>query len=174
MVIVDNNILSSLAKSDSLYLLEELFENVYTTPEVIHEYHNEHIIGYMFVGKILEPASYGTENNDKWLTIITPSVKENKQKQQLLGRQLSQADAECLAIAKSRNEKLLTDDTALGTKAEKEGVNVYDLETFLLSCVQQQLIDKEEAERILKEIEDKDYYTFSTGFKEKLYETLED
>ena len=52
MVIIDNNILSSLAKANRLDLLEKLFEEVRTTPEVMHEFRDEAIIGYEFVENI--------------------------------------------------------------------------------------------------------------------------
>lgn len=48
MTLVDNNILSSLAKIDRLGLLESVFDSVGTTQSVLDELHRDAVAGYEF------------------------------------------------------------------------------------------------------------------------------
>lgn len=169
MVIVDNNILSALAKADALHILPDLFNTVTTVPEVIHELRDESVAGYTFTNRILEVKTYEQETEEQWLQVATLTAEENNTKDRLLQHELAPADAECLATAQHRNEKLLTDDTGLHHHAENENIPTYDLETLLLTAAHNKTIaDSEEAQRILHEIEEKDFYTFSESFKDQI------
>ncbi len=87
---------------------------------------------------------------------------------------LSLADAECLSVAFNRDEILLTDDTHLGMKAKEMDVRVFDLETFLEVCALRKLVSSsDEAEKILSDLEEKDFHTFSENFKAELSSILE-
>ncbi len=175
MVVVDNNILSSLAKADSLSLLKRFFKEAKTTPGVMHEFRDESIIGYDFVEKIDEVKTY-SETNDRWLKVLSITNEENSQKEKLIEEEtgISHTDAECLSVAKNRDDLLLTDDSRLGFLAVQNGIDVYDLETFLLASVKKGVISKrEEARKVIKTIEGRDYYTFSESFIEKFFEKME-
>ena len=52
MTLVDNNVLSSLAKIDRLGLLNSLFEEVSTTPSVLDELQSDKVSGYDFVNRL--------------------------------------------------------------------------------------------------------------------------
>lgn len=175
MVIVDNNILSSLAKANRLDLLEKLFEEVRTTPEVMHEFRDEAIIGYEFVENVERVKTY-SNNDERWLRIVPPTKQENEQKEKLTEKKegISNADAECLSVALNRDEALLTDDFRLGKVAKQNGIDVYDLETFLLACVKQKILYKpDEAKETIKKIEEKDFYTFSESFIESFFKKID-
>lgn len=58
MAIVDNTILSSLAKIDRLALLSSVFETVETIPSVIDELDRAEVDGYEFVTRIDAVKSY--------------------------------------------------------------------------------------------------------------------
>lgn len=166
MVIVDNNILSSLAKAEALELLKESFEKVQTTPEVIHEFRDESIIGFDFVQSIEDVKTYSNTTHG-WLVIISLTREENKIKDKLAEEEtgISHTDAECLSVALERDEILLTDDSKMGEIAIDRGIDVYDLETILLMSAKLGIVsNKEKGEEIIEKIEKRDYYTFSESF----------
>jgi len=176
MVVVDNNILSSLAKTKNLELLVRFFEEVKTTPGVINEFRNEKIKGYRFTKRIDEVKSFGETTQEEWLLILNLTNEENKEKEKILDKDesIGIADAECLIAAKKRDEILLTDDTYLGKKAQSQGIEVFDLETFLEACVRKKIIDDHSyLKRVFEAIETKDYYIFSTDFKDRVFKILE-
>jgi len=113
MTLVDNNVLSSLAKIDQLALLDAVFDEVATTPTVLDELHSDSVAGYAFVDRIDDLKSY----NGGWLQIRSPTESELELTDAIVDETLSYTDAECLAIAEQRAERLLTDDTHLGTTA---------------------------------------------------------
>ncbi|MBS3781874.1 MAG: hypothetical protein KGY66_04210 [Candidatus Thermoplasmatota archaeon] len=176
MVIVDNNILSSLAKAEALELLEKCFEKVQTTPEVIHEFRDESIIGFNFVQRIEDVKTYSKTTN-RWLVIISLNREENKLKDKLAEEEtgISHTDAECLSVALERDEILLTDDSKMGEIAIDKGIDVYDLETILLMSAKKRIVsDKEEGKKVIEKIEKKDYYIFSGSFLDNFLSELED
>ncbi len=174
MVIVDNNILSSLAKIDRLDLLKKLFRNVKTVPAVINEFRDEAILGYDFVENIEDVKTY-SKRNKKWLLVVSLTTEENSQKEELANEEIGipHTDAECLSVALNRDEVLLTDDSRLGTVANQKGIDVYDLETFLLAIAKRGIISKpDEGKKIIEKIEEKDFYTFSESFKKNIYKEI--
>jgi len=95
MALVDNNVLSSLAKIDRLDLLPSVFETVETPPSVIDELDRAEVDGYEFVSRIDAVKSY----NDGWLEIAAPTGTELKLADDIVDHALSSTDARCLAIA---------------------------------------------------------------------------
>ncbi|MDL0141613.1 hypothetical protein [Halobacterium salinarum] len=72
MAVVDNNILSSLAKIDRLTLLPSVFKTVETIPSVVNELDRAKVDGYDFVTRIDAVKSY----NNGWLEITAPTESE--------------------------------------------------------------------------------------------------
>lgn len=174
MPVVDNNILSSLAKIKRLDLLKKFFGEVLTVPEVIREFEDEAVIGYDFPKEIHQRRTYREVNEDHWILVVSLSPKENENKERLIEEGSAPADAECLSVSLNRNEILITDDTQLGEIAESKVVKVYDLETFLEACARRKIISSlEEVKEILSDLEEKDYYTFSEEFKTQITSIFE-
>ncbi len=174
MAVVDNNVLSSLAKIERLDLLDSFFEKVLTTPEILHELKSEEIAGYEFPSRIFSKQTYENKSEDKWILATDIESQEKKERDSLTEKGLSLADSECLSVASNRDEVLLTDDTHLGEMAKEMGVRVFDLETFLEACAMRGLISSpDEAEEILSKLEEKDFYNFSEGFKRDLMSIFE-
>ena len=99
MALVDNNVLSSLAKIDRLELLPSVFETVETPLSVIDELDRAAAEGYNFVTRIDAVKSY----NDGWLEIVSPTGTELELADELGDHALSSTDARCLAIASQRD-----------------------------------------------------------------------
>ncbi|WP_222104447.1 hypothetical protein [Halorubrum ezzemoulense] len=127
MALVDNNILSSLAKIDRLDLLPSVFETVETPPSVIDELDRAEVDGYNFVSRIDAVKSY----NDGWLEIAAPTRAELKLADDIVDHALSSTDARCLAIASQRDARLVTDDAHVGTRGKQLDVEVWDLVLLL-------------------------------------------
>ena len=175
MVIVDNNILSSLAKADRLELLKGCFEEVQTTPEVIHEFRDESIIGFDFVKRIEYVKTY-SDGNTGWLIVLSLTREENELKDKLIEEEsgISHTDAECLSVALKRDKILLTDDSKMGEIAIDRGAEVYDLETLLLVSAKKGIIStRDEGKEIINQIEERDYYIFSEAFLDNFFSELE-
>lgn len=174
MAVVDNNILSSLAKADRLNLLRALFDTPCTTPEVLHEFRDERVAGFPFVEAIEQIHTYGKPTPARWLAVAVPTESERERMEELLGHGLAPADAECLSVAAERDEVLVTDDQYLGRVAKGSGVDVLDLETILLAAAYQGVIEGIEAGRdLLARLRERDFYAFSQGFQEDFLDALE-
>jgi len=169
MTLVDNNILSSMAKTDRLGLLESVFESVATTPSVLDELHRDAVAGYEFVERIDDCKVY----NGGWLEIHPPTQDELQRTEEIIDATLSFTDAECIAIAEHRDERLLTDDGHVGEIATQRGVAVWDLSLFIEACILRELIeDEQQLDAILATLRDRDGYEFSAADTERLYERL--
>lgn len=174
MPVVDNNVLSSLAKIDRLDLLPFLFDSLFTTPEVMHEFRDERVAGFGFVEAIQEVHTYGKATRDRWLVTTSPGEEELKQTEDLLELGLAPADAECLSIAKTRALLLATDDQHLGHVAMDHGVQVADLETLLLAAAHRGFFDRtREGRDLLVGLREEDYYVFSPNFEDAFLQALE-
>jgi len=168
MTIVDNNILSSLAKIDRLDLLDLLFDEVATTPSVLDELHRDEVSGYTFVDRIDAVKQY----NGEWLRVRSPTEAEIALTDDSVDASLSFTDAECIAIADSRAERLLTDDGHAGEIAsQRTDVDVWDLSLFLEACVANGHIEDEtDLETVIADLREMDHYRFSQKDKNRLFD----
>ena len=131
MALVDNNVLSSLAKIDRLELFPSVFETVETPPSVIDELDRAEVDGYEFITRIDAVKSY----NDGWLKIATPTESELALADDIVDHALSSTDARCLAIASRRDARLVTDDAHVGTRGRQLDVEMWDLVLLLQAGV---------------------------------------
>ena len=170
MTVVDNKVLSALAKIDRLDWLPQVFDTVMTTTSVLDELHRDKVSGYAFVNRVDAVKSY----NDGWLRVVAPTGDELKRTETVLNSSLSFTDAECIAVAEERDIRLLTDDGHVGEIASQKGVGVWDLLLFLEACIQRGLIENEdELDTVLEDLRKKDFYRFSADDKDELYGRIE-
>jgi predicted nucleic acid-binding protein len=169
MVVVDNNILSSLSKVDRLELLNHIFDQVSTTPSVIEELHRGAVSGYDFVERIDDVKSY----NDGWLHVDSLTEDELSLAENTVDGSLSLTDAECIAVAEKRGKRLLTDDRHVGEIASQKRVEVWDLKLFFEACIHKELIETEEQlSALIDRLESEDNYRFSEQDYEDLFERI--
>jgi len=169
MVIVDNNVLSSLAKIDRLALLPEVFDDVATVSSVFDELHQDEVAGYEFVERIDEVKGY----RDGWLQIRSMAEPELQFADEIVDSSLAYTDAKCIATAYHREERLLTDDGHAGEMASQQGIEVWDLKLLLEAATLGGVIEsKTEIEAIINELREKDGYRFSTGDRRDLFDRL--
>lgn len=169
MVVVDNNILSSLAKIDRLELLDQVFQQPSTVPSVVEELHRDAVAGYEFVSRIDEVKSY----NGGWLEVLSPSETELKLVEEIVDPSLSFTDAECIAVAEHRGQPLLTDDGHVGEIAAQRGIEVWDLKLLLEAAIYLDMIEaRSELDSLIKALRQNDHYRFSEQDKQDLYNRL--
>lgn len=164
---VDNDILSALAKIDKLDLLNEAFESVGTTSFVLEEVNKDVIKGYDFVEEINKIKSY----KEGWLTIISPTEEELEKAEEILQPSISFVDSVRIAVAKNKGERFLTDDRNAGGVASRNSVEVWDFKLFIEYCIKKNLVESsKDLKKFLKELEEKDYYRFSSEDREDLFD----
>ncbi|EMA61308.1 hypothetical protein C470_07279 [Halorubrum distributum JCM 13561] len=170
MALVDNNVLSSLAKIERLELLPSVFETVETPLSVIDELDRAAAEGYDFVTRIDAVKSY----NDGWLEIVAPTGAELELADELGDHALSSTDARCLAIASQRDARLVTDDAHVGTRGAQIGVEVWDLVLLFQAAIHCDVISTtEELSTLVAELRDRDGYRFSEADRNTLFETID-
>ena len=169
MILVDNNVLSSVAKIDRLDLLSSHFDTVATTTGVVEELNRDAISGYDFVDRIDRVKRY----HGGWLHILSPTEVELKRAEEMLDETLSFTDAECIAIARTRELALLTDDKHVGEMAAQHDVEVWDLKLVLhVAILDGILADRETLAALIDELEAKDSYLFSERDRTDLFDAL--
>jgi predicted nucleic acid-binding protein len=170
MALVDNNILSSLAKIDRLDLLPSVFETVKTPPSVIDELDRAEVDGYKFVSRIDAVKLY----NDGWLEIAAPTRAELELADDIADHALSSTDARCLAIASQRDARLVTDDAHVGTRGKQLDVEVWDLVLLLQAAIHRDVIATSEGlSTLVDELREQDGYRFSEADRNSLFETVD-
>lgn len=169
MAIVDNNILSSLAKIERLSLLPDLFDEAATVPSVLDELHKDEIAGYGFVDRIDGVKGY----RGGWLQISTLTKAEIQLADEIVDATLAFTDAECIAAAENRDARLLTDDRHAGEIASQRGVEVWDLKLLLEAALVKNLIETEgELDSLIEDLHKKDGYRFSKDDRRNLFDRL--
>lgn len=169
MTLVDNNVLSSLAKIDRLETLPGVFDDVVTTPSVLDELHRDAVAGYDFVDRIDTVKQY----EGGWLRIVSPTDRELERTDDILDQSLSFTDAELIAMAERREERLLTDDGHVGTVATQRDVETWDLTVFVRAACDVNAIETaNELRTVLEALRREDYYEFSEDDERFLFDAF--
>lgn len=167
MTVVDNNVLSALAKIDRLELLPAVFETVGTPPAVVDELERARAAGYEFVSRVDAIKTY----NGGWLELLSPSPTELELADEIRDGTLSTTDARCLAIAARRDRRLVTDDAHVGTVGRQRDVDVWDLPLLLQAAIRLDVISTaEELSMIVDDLRRRDGYRFAADDEAALFE----
>lgn len=170
MALIDNNVLSSLAKIERLGLLPAVFDSVATPSAVVDELNRAEAAGYQFVDQIDEVKTY----NDGWLEVVSPSQPELSLADKINDHALSATDAHCIAIADSRGERLVTDDAHAGTIARQRGVEAWDLVTLIRGGIRaNEIANAKELESLLDALQREDNYRFTETDRQFLFEPFD-
>jgi len=164
MAIVDNNILSSLAKIQRLDLLNQVFDTVSTIPSIIEELHHDQVTGADFVQRIDDRKQY----NDGWIEITPLQPETLELAEEIVDHSVSLTDAECIAAAEHNDEILVTDDAHVGETAMQRDIRVWDLKLLLQACRHQTILTENETSEIITQLENRDGYLFSEEDRDDL------
>jgi len=145
MVLIDNTVLSNFAKVNRLDLLKRAFDCIYVTEQVLEEFR------------------FGVKSGvlpDVNLDFDVLKLRDAEiELYNALRVRLGKGEASCLAIAKHRNMKLLTDDLDARSTANILGVPVSGTVGVIVRCVEKGIITKEKGNYILKEMIAKGFYS---------------
>lgn len=167
MTIVDNNVLSALAKIERLELLAEVFETVGTPLAVVSELDRARTAGYEFVTRIDAVKSY----NDGWLEIVSPTQSELRLADDIRDHALSMVDAQCLAVASERERRLVSDDAHVGTVGDQRDIELWDLTLCLKAGIRVGAIGTaDELSEVIDDLCRSDGYRFSATDEKALFE----
>ena len=164
-VLVDNNILSSLAKTNRLALLDQLFDTVSTVPAVLDELHHGRLSSNPFVERIESAKRF----NGGWLTVDSPTSQELELADAVADHALSRVDAKCIAVSETREKTLLTDDSHVGQICRQRGTAVWELKLFVEACIQHGLLTEAELGDLITDLEEDDGYRFSEQDRDDLF-----
>ncbi|KXB01421.1 hypothetical protein AKJ41_01630 [candidate division MSBL1 archaeon SCGC-AAA259O05] len=143
-VLCDTDILSALAKADSLHLLSIAFpgREFLISDHVRNELQKSVEAGFDFPEKIFELC--GT---------TTVKEQEPKEPEELNTSGLSRTDVRNITLAGERSLPLATNDSLLYRRAKERGVEVYDLRQILKAVYETRKLSREEISEILNRIE---------------------
>lgn len=178
MAIVDNCVLSSLAKIERLELLKEFFsQDVKSPPSVMAELEEEAIRGFDFVRAIKQVRTFSSArvSSKRWLLITSLTEEEEELSAVIMAEAgLAKPDADCIALGERRKEILVTDDAYAEKVAQERQVRVFDLKTFLEACIIKGIIRSlEEVKQIILGLKEKDFYEFRSDDQQALLSYFE-
>jgi len=145
MVLIDNTVLSNFVKVRRLNLLKKAFDLIYITEQVLEEFR----LGVE--REVLPEVSIDFD--------VLRLGDEEMELYNALRTKLGKGEASCLAIAKYRNMKVLTDDLDARKTANILGVPVSGTIGVLVRCVEKGIATKDEADKILREMIERGFYS---------------
>lgn len=154
MVLINNTVLSNFAKVNRADLIRKAFDRVYVTEQVLEEFDRG------VERSVLPEVNLDFE--------VLKLEDEEIELYNALRVRLGKGEASCLAIAKHRNMKFLTDDSDARKMANILGVPVSGTIGVLVRCVEKGIITKEEGNRILREMIEKGFYSPISNLDEVL------
>lgn len=155
MILVDTNILSTLAKVGKLDLLPRLFaqEEIEIVPAVYEEVHTGIEKGYSALQSILALVKQGCVH-------LVPLSEEELVAKTSLPRSFDEGEREIGAVAKQRQWSVLTNEKLVKNWCQREGISCLNLPAFLRVLWRTKIMTKEEVEILIQEIENKDRVVF--------------
>jgi predicted nucleic acid-binding protein len=155
MILVDTNILSTLAKVGKLDLLSQLFpqDEIGLVPAVYEEVHTGVEKGYSTLQSILALVKQGRVH-------LVPLSEEELVIKTNLPRSFDEGEREIGAVAKQRQWPVLTNEKLVKNWCQRERIPCVDLPTFLRALWQAGIMMKEEVAVLINEIENKDRVVF--------------
>jgi len=140
MAVIDTSVLIHLCRVGNLEILKKFFKKIAITQEVYDEL-QEGKIGFSEVEK----------GKNEWIRIQNPKEKE-KIKQTSKLENIEEADASIILLAKERKDILLSNDYALIRIARSKNIECWWLTTFLLKCLEKNVLTKKDAKELLLEL----------------------
>jgi predicted nucleic acid-binding protein len=155
MILVDTNILSTLAKVEKLDLLLQLFaqEEVGIPSAVYEEVYIGVEKGYGALQSVLDLIKLRRVH-------LIPLSEEEIVAKTALPRSFDEGKREMVAVAIDRPWPILTNEKLVKNWCQREGVRCLDLSAFLRALWRTGLRKKEEVRALIKEIEEKDRIIF--------------
>jgi len=153
-IITDTDIISSLAKIDKIDLLRAVFRNleIQIPVGVYEELEKANELGYDFPKKIFKATE----------TISLKDVELKAYKEKMSEeRNLDKGELQGIVIAKNRDMKFLTNDNVARKEAKNNNIKTYNLAEVIRAAYLDGELNKEDVERLIKDLKQKDYFSFA-------------
>ena len=154
LIVSDTDFLSSFAKIGELSLIFKVFKTneIMITKAVYNE------LKESLVFDILLPYFSAKE---KKITVKEISAKD-------FPEHLGYGEKESIALAKENKTELLMNDRVASKYAEKKGVKVIDVPSFLFYCKEKKILDTSQLETLISKLKAKDFYKFEEEVEKAL------
>lgn len=103
-----------------------------------------------------------------WLAATELKIAVEKIDEVYFSEDFGRGELESIYLAERTASLLLTNDKNAGILAERKGITVMDIVTFLIYCKNHNLLSKDELIKTINSLKEKDYYEFSEEVKEIL------
>lgn len=164
MIILDTDILSTFSKIGKLELLYDVFnaDVLYISPNVYNELLIAKDRGYAFVNHFLHLLQ------KKKVILISLTLKE-KEKADKLPSPFSKGERDSLAICHERNSILVTNEKKVANYCKRHSIKYFDLRDILKALYLFMNFSKNEINKLIVEIEEKDNIIIK--HKEEIFKT---
>jgi predicted nucleic acid-binding protein len=164
IVISDTNILSSLAAAESLPLLFQLFSKaqICIPPAVEQELQVGLGRGQRYLTVVLQAVTAGQ------LSVLTLSAPESALAQSL-PRSLNAGECEAIAMAKTREALLLSNDKRAIRYCQQSNIEVLDLATILNLLWTRQFISKKRVGALIERMEKVEGLTLNQVQRQRVF-----
>ena len=154
MIVLDTDFLSSFAKIDELKLVFRVFKTkeIVITEAVYTELKESPVFDLLL--------TYFSSKENK---IIIKKVSAKN-----VPESLGEGEGASISLAKDKKAKLLMDDRDAGEYAEKIGVKVVNIPTFLFYCKEKRFINDSQLKTIISKLKTKDFYEFEKEVEKAL------
>ncbi len=137
MVIVDSSVLIHFIRIGRLSLLKSFFKKIKITADIYEE---------------IKAGEVGIEEFERacreWISVV--KARESSEIKQY--KILEKADISIILLAKDRKDILFSNDYAIIITARSEGVECLWPSSFILRCLEEKIITKGEARKILRDL----------------------
>ncbi|MBU1487382.1 hypothetical protein KKH56_04960 [bacterium] len=157
MIVIDNNILSTLAKIEKIDILFEVFdpEEIAIVPGVYEELRNGLNRGYFLLSEVMNLVS---QEKIKLLPLTEEEILLKSE----LPVSFDKGERECLVVCKLRRFKLVTNEKSVKNFCDREEIDYMDLPDLLRTLWRTELYSKDEVRELVREIEAKDNVVFKS------------
>lgn len=154
MLVSDTDFLSSFAKIDELQLLFAVFQ----TKEIVI---TEAVYDELKASPVFDQLLPYFSAQEKKITVKKVSAKDTPDS-------LGLGERESILLAKEHNAKLLMSDRVAGHYAEKTGVTVIDIPSFLFYCKGKKILSLSQLNTLIAKLKTKDFYQFGEEVEKEL------
>lgn len=169
MAILDTDFLSSFFKIQKLKLiLRVLNVKQFAIPSTVYE----ELKDAPFFNQISSFFAFNETELNEDRFILIKSVDLIKSKLNFTTEELTvlgKGELGCFKLAKDSGDIILIDDQRARVIAKRKNLKVVSIPTFLLFCKMKNFLSLDDIQRIVKELNEKDYYVISEEGRELLF-----
>lgn len=148
MFFVDSDILSTFVKVSGIKCLKALFQEINISQSIYEELARAKRAGYPYLDDILTEIEIALLSDDEFKDFR--NLLENE-------KDLHEGECQLIALCKSRNGILITNDKAVKKYCKMNNIDFLDLEDILRALKLKKILAHEELRKLMEDIEKKDW-----------------